>query len=95
MATSAVEATSSKTNLTYGTTYGMFKTTIYLPDELKAALRQLAGETGQSESELIREGVQLAVERRKPATPTMNILVSDDPHFAESTDEHLAGFGRQ
>jgi Arc/MetJ-type ribon-helix-helix transcriptional regulator len=82
-------------SLAYGTTYGMFKTTIYLPDELKAALRQLAGETGQSESELIREGVQLAVARRRPPTPTLSILVSDDPHFAESADDHLAGFGRQ
>ena len=75
--------------------YGMFKTTIYLPDELKAALRRMADETGRSEAELIREGVQLAVARRSPPTPTMNILVSADPHFAERADDHLAGFGQQ
>lgn len=73
----------------------MFKTTVYLPDELKAALERLAGETGRSESELIREGVQLAVARRTPPTPTLGILVNADPHFAECADDHLAGFGRQ
>jgi Ribbon-helix-helix protein, copG family len=79
----------------YGRVYGMFKTTVYLADELKAALTRVAGETGRSEAELIREGVQLAIERRTPPTPTIGILVSDDPHFAESADDHLAGFGQQ
>ncbi len=50
---------------------------MYLPDDLKAALEQLAAETGRSEADLIREGIR----------------VSDDPHFAEHPDEHLAGFG--
>lgn len=73
--------------------YGMFKTTLYLPDELKAALERAARETGRSEAELIREGVRLAVANTLPPTPTIGILVSDDPHFAENVDQHLAGFG--
>lgn len=36
----------------------MRKTTVYLTDEEAAALRRVAGETGRSQSELIREGVR-------------------------------------
>ena len=35
---------------------GMEKTTVYLPDELKRALRRAARSTGRSEADLIREG---------------------------------------
>ena len=71
----------------------MVKTTVYLPDELKAALARTAAESGRSEADLIREGIRLAVIRHEPPPPTIGIFVSDDPHFAEQTDEHLAGFG--
>jgi hypothetical protein len=73
--------------------YGMVKTTVYLPDELKAALERAAAETGRSEADLIREGIRLAVERQRPGPPTIGIQVSADPTFAERVDEHLAGFG--
>jgi Arc/MetJ-type ribon-helix-helix transcriptional regulator len=36
----------------------MKKTTVYLTDEEAAALQRVAAETGRSQSELIREGVQ-------------------------------------
>ncbi|MBV9281624.1 MAG: CopG family transcriptional regulator [Chloroflexi bacterium] len=71
----------------------MHKTTIYLPHDLKAELARAATETGCSEAELIREGIRLAIARRTPPSPTIPIFVSDDPHFAERVDEHLAGFG--
>ena len=73
--------------------YGVIKTTLYLPDDLKAALERAARETGRSEAELMREGIRLAIARQEPPTPTIGMLVSDDPDFAEHVDEHLAGFG--
>jgi predicted transcriptional regulator len=71
----------------------MIKTTLYLPDDHKAALERAARETGRSEAELMREGIRLAIARQEPPTPTIGLLVSDDPDFAEHVDEHLAGFG--
>jgi ribbon-helix-helix CopG family protein len=77
----------------YGTTCGMVKTTLYLSDELKAALERTAHETGRSEADLIREGIRLAVAQQTPPAPTIGVFVSDDPHFAQDVDLHLAGFG--
>lgn len=75
--------------------YGMQKTTVYLPEELKAALARTAEETGRSEAELIREGVKLVVERRTPPAPTMPAFFSGDGTLSERVDELLAkGFGR-
>ena len=71
----------------------MNKTTVYLPADLKAALSRAAAESGRSEAELIREGIRLALERCGAPEPTIPILISDDPTFAERVDEHLSGFG--
>ncbi len=79
----------------YGTMYGMHKTTLYIPDDLKARLVQAATETGRSEADLIREGIRLAIERCRPPEPTIPLFVSNDPTLAERADEHLAGFGER
>ncbi len=73
----------------------MHKTTVYLPDDLKAEVARTAAETGRSEADLIREGIRLAVAQHLPPTPTIPIFISEDPHFAERVDEHLVGFGEQ
>lgn len=80
---------------TYGTIYGMQKTTVYLPDDLKAALARAAADTGRSEADLIREGIWLAVARSTPPEPTIPILVSEDPTFAERAEQLLRGFGER
>ena len=46
----------------YGIMYGMRKTTVYLPDELKADLERTAGVTGRSEADLIRDAVRALLE---------------------------------
>lgn len=73
----------------------MIKTTVYLPDQLKAELERTAAETRRSEAEIIREGIELAIARHTPPAPQMGLFDSGDPHFAERVDELLEGFGEQ
>lgn len=71
----------------------MKKTTVYLPDDLKAALKRAAAERGQSEADLIRDAIGdslRGVERPRPRLPLFH---SDDPALAERVDEELRGFG--
>ena len=70
----------------------MQKTIVYLPGDLKSALARTAADTGRSEADVIREDVRMAVAQHAPS-PTIPIFVSDDPHFVEHVDNHLAGFG--
>lgn len=79
----------------YGTMYGMVKTTVYLPKDVKQKLAELSASEGKSEAELIREAIRRAVEDRRPPRP--KIPLSDrglgDPTIADRTDELLEGFG--
>lgn len=78
----------------YGIMYGMQKTTVYLPDALKAALSRAAAESGLSEADLIRTGVRLAIEQRTPPAPSVGIFGSGTADASERVDELLAtGFG--
>jgi metal-responsive CopG/Arc/MetJ family transcriptional regulator len=71
----------------------MNKTTVYLPDELKARLQRAAVESHRSEAEIIREGVRLAIEQHEPPRPQSGVFSSGIPHFSERVDELLEGFG--
>lgn len=71
----------------------MQKTTVYLPDELKAELARTAMETRRSEAEIIREGIRLAVAQHQPPAPGFAIFDSGDPGLSERVDELLKGFG--
>ncbi|MGH2583331.1 MAG: CopG family transcriptional regulator [Dehalococcoidia bacterium] len=73
----------------------MRKTTLYLPDDLKANLEQAALKTGRTEADIVREGIRLALAQLPPPTPTIPLFTSDDPHFAERVDEYLVGFGER
>jgi hypothetical protein len=72
----------------------MYKTTIYLPDELKAELERTATETRRSEAEIIRDGIRLAIAQYQPPAPHSGIFDSGDPGLSERVDELLQGFGR-
>ena len=77
----------------YGTMYGMQKTTIYIPDDLKKALCELAAARGISEAELIREAVRRLTARASPPRPRLPLFKSGRPRLAERVDKALAGFG--
>jgi hypothetical protein len=77
----------------YGTIYGMYKTTVYLPEELKHSLRQMAATTGRSEAELIREAVAIQVRGAALPRPRGHLFESGDVSLSENVDEALVGFG--
>lgn len=71
----------------------MYKTTVYLPPELKAALTNMSATTGRSEADLIREAIAGLTAGTRPVTLRLPLFESDDPISAR-VDELLAkGFG--
>jgi plasmid stability protein len=74
--------------------YGMKRTTIYLPDELKAALERTAAAEGKSEAEIVRSALAVATADQAHPRPRLPLFDSGDPTLAERVDEELAaGFG--
>lgn len=71
-----------------GTIYGMNKTTIYLPDDLKDAVAREARQRGIPEAEVIRQAIASALSRPTPRGG----LFATTP-FAERADELMKGFG--
>lgn len=80
-------------NTTYGTMYGMQKTTVYLPEELKRALGRVASRRGMSEAELIREALRAITMDAEPPKPRLPLFESGLPDLAERVDTALDGFG--
>jgi len=72
--------------------YGVKKTTIYLPEDLKSALARAADEEGRTEADLIREGIERFL-RSRHAEPRVPLFTSGQPHLAENVERLLAGFG--
>lgn len=70
----------------------MFKSTVYLPPELKRRLSRLARRSGRSEASLIREALEQLTAADSPR-PQPGLFRSGDPHLAERVDEALKGFG--
>ena len=66
---------------------------MYLPVELKTALRRVAIRRGISEAQLIRESIQHEVAADRPA-PRSGLYASGDP-IARDADRHLRGFGER
>ena len=66
------------------------KTTVYFPEDLKAAVEREARARGLSEAEVIRRAVAAAVDRPKLRAG----FLRGEP-FARRADELLAGFGER
>ena len=77
----------------YGIVYGMQKTTVYIPKEVKQALTQVAAARGVSEAELIREALRVLTAEAAPPKPRLLLFKSGKPRLAERVDDALKGFG--
>lgn len=74
--------------------YGMRRTSIYLPEDLKAALERTAAAQGKSEAEVVRSALVSATAEHLHPLPELPLFESGDPTLAERVDEELAdGFG--
>lgn len=71
----------------------MTKTTLYLPDDLRAAVKRAAVLRGVSEAEVIRQSIRDAVSDARPRP--QGALYSSGRPIARRADELLAGFGQR
>jgi len=68
------------------------KTTVYLPEELKRALKDSARREGVSEATLIREAIR---QRVSPERPRPRGALFRGESLARRVDELLEGFGER
>ena len=73
--------------------YGMQKTTVYVPEDLKRALARTAAARGWSEAELIREALRAVTSAGEAPRPRLPLFESGKPRLAERIDQALSGFG--
>lgn len=81
----------------YGTMYGVKRTTVYLPEDLKARLEAAASKAGATEAEVIREALEaeLRLRERPPLRLPLFESRGSPSDSARRVDEILAeGFGR-
>lgn len=71
----------------------MDKTTVYLPTELKSAIKRAARRRGVSEAEVIKDSIRAAVGDVWPS-PRGGLFASSAP-IAREADDHLTGFGER
>jgi hypothetical protein len=73
----------------------MEKTSVYLPPELKKALKSLARQRNCSEAELLREAVSVLTQGIDAPAPRLPLFRTKGPSIAETIDDELSrGFGR-
>ena len=80
---------------TYGKTYGMHKTTVYLPEDVRAQLSQAADRLGQTEAELIRDALRSHLAALGGPAPRLPLFRSNQPCLADDVEGALAGFGER
>ena len=71
----------------------MKKTTLYLPDGLKTAIKRAAAQRGVSEAEVIRQSIRETVGSVRPR-PRGGLFSSGQP-IAREADQLLGGFGER
>lgn len=71
--------------------YGMEKTTVYLPKELKASLQRAARVTGTSEAALIRQAIAQMTSEVPTSRPRLPLFTSGQPDLSERVDALLKG----
>jgi metal-responsive CopG/Arc/MetJ family transcriptional regulator len=69
------------------------KTTVYLPDDLKAAVKRAAKQRGVSEAEVIRDSIRMGVSGDSPRPK--GALYSGREPIARHVDKLLDGFGER
>lgn len=78
---------------TGGTIHGMQKTTLYLPGDLKSAVKRAAAQQGVSEAEIIRQSIRQSVGQVRPR-PRGGLFRGEQP-VARQADQALSGFGER
>ena len=75
--------------------YGMKKTTLYLPDELKKRVESAAEEGDRSEADVIRDAIAAAIPDYRPPAPRLPLpgVKLGDPTIAERAGDLMDGFG--
>jgi hypothetical protein len=72
----------------------MNKTTIYLPDDLRAAVKHEALRRNIAEAEVIRDAIRTAIPVERPK-PKFGLFSGDGSSIAETIDERMKGFGQR
>jgi hypothetical protein len=62
------------TGVIYGILYGMKRTTVYLPDNLKAAVERMAARLSITEAEVIRRAVSEHLDDQGPPAPELPLF---------------------
>ena len=71
------------------------KTTLYLPDELKRAVANVAAVSGTSEASVIREAIAALARTVDRPHPRGVLFRSGDPTLSTSTEAAMAGFAER
>ena len=78
----------------YGMIYGMRRTTIYLPDEMKTAIEREAVRRRVTEAEVIRDAVNQHLAEVEPPTPQLPVFPQGfGMEIGTRVDELLEGVG--
>jgi hypothetical protein len=75
--------------------YGMEKTTLYIPLELKNAVERTATERGCSEAEVVREALRALIRRVEAPAPRLPLFASGKSGLARRAEAELKGFGER